>query len=143
MLLYATCVDIAGAGVLLRGQSGSGKSDLALRLIDNGAELIADDQVELRVEDGAVVAVAPAAIAGLLEVRGLGILRLPSAASAKVALVVDLVAPEAVERMPEPGCCRLLGVQIRRVAVAPFSASAPAFVRAALAAAANPALLVQ
>jgi HPr kinase/phosphorylase len=143
MLLHATCVDIAGAGVLLRGQSGSGKSDLALRLIDDGAVLIADDQVELRVEEGAIVAVSPASIAGLLEVRGLGIVRLRSGGSAKVMLIADLVAPDVIDRMPEPGCCTLLGVDVRRVSLAPFWASAPAFVRAALVTASNPDLLVQ
>ena len=114
-----------------------------MRLIDEGADLIADDQVELRLEDGAVIASAPAVIAGLLEVRGLGLLRLPSIASTKLFLVADLVAPDEIDRMPEPDCCRLFELEIRRVSLAPFSASAPAFVRAALAAAENPALLIQ
>ena len=143
MLLHATCVDIAGSGVLLRGASGTGKSDLALRLIDDGAVLIADDQVELTVEQGVVTARSPATITGLLEVRGLGILRMHAAEFARVALVVDLVPPEKIERMPEPSCCELLGADIPCVSLAPFAGSAPAFVRVALAAAANPTLRVQ
>ena len=72
-LLHATAISINGQAVLLIGPPGSGKSDLALRLIDRGALLIADDQVALTEVDGVLHASAPAATAGLIEVRGLGI----------------------------------------------------------------------
>src|SRR5258706_794686 len=98
--LHATCVAIGGAAVLLRGPSGAGKSDLALRLIEAGARLVSDDQVLLTAESGRLVARAPAPIAGQIEARGIGIVPVPTATSAPVALVADLVAPEDIERLP-------------------------------------------
>lgn len=135
MRLHGTCVAISGTGVLLRGPSGSGKSDLALRLIDAGARLVADDQVELRMIEGTVMASAPASLAGLMEVRGVGILTVPSASAAPLALVVDLVAPEAVERLPDLPWCDVAGGRLPRLSLAPFEASTPAKVRLAVAAA--------
>ncbi len=133
-LLHATCVALDGRdgplGVLLRGPSGAGKSDLALRLIDRGARLIADDQCEVTIEDGGtgprLIARAPAAIAGVLEVRGLGIAEVPSLAQAPVALVVDLVARDEVERLPDAATEAILGIDLARLALDPFAAAAPA-----------------
>lgn len=136
--VHGTSVALAGTGVLLRGPSGSGKSDLAVRLIDEGARLIADDQTELRRLGDELCMSAPAAIAGRLEVRGVGILPVPSVASAPLRLVVDLVAEAALERLPEPQSCELEGLSFPRLALAPFSASAPAKLRLALAALAAP-----
>lgn len=133
--VHGTCIEICGVGVLLRGPSGSGKSDLALRLVDGGGHLIADDYTELSVKDGILTASAPPTIAGLMEVRGVGILRLPAAATARLDLVADLVAPEKVARLPEPDRCAFLGVAVRRIDIAPFEASAPAKLRAAVASA--------
>jgi serine kinase of HPr protein (carbohydrate metabolism regulator) len=135
MTMHGTSVLISGAGVLLRGASGAGKSDLALRLIDCGAVLIADDRVEVRMDQGRVVAGAPAILAGLLEVRGVGILRLPFAPIAELHLVVDLVKPEGVDRLPEPDWTTVLDGRLPRLALTPFEASAPAKVRLAAAAA--------
>jgi HPr kinase/phosphorylase len=132
---YATCVEISGAGVLLRGPSGSGKSDLALRLIEGGALLVSDDRTDLSLDDGQLTARAPTPIAGRMEVRGLGIIDVASADSAKVALVVDLVAPEAVDRLPDAQCCTYLGREVPRLALAAFEASAPAKIRLAVQAA--------
>ncbi len=89
------------AGVLILGESGSGKSDLVLRLIARGAQLVADDRTDLRAENGALMARAPAALAGLIEVRGIGIVALPFAAQARIALVVTLVAADQVPRLPQ------------------------------------------
>lgn len=97
-LCHGTCVDWGGRGVLLLGPSGSGKSDLALRLIDAGAVLVADDQTELS-EDG--VASAPERLRGLLEVRGVGILRFPYVEKTKIALTVRLAPANKVERLPD------------------------------------------
>lgn len=133
--IHGTCILVSGTGVVLRGASGSGKSDLALRLIDAGDRLIADDRVELRVERGDVVATAPAALAGLLEVRGVGILPVPSVPGAVVGLIVDLVPRDHVERLPEPEVADLLGVAVPRLALHSFDASAPAKLRLAAAAA--------
>ncbi len=139
-LVHATCVAIDGAdgplGVLLRGPPGAGKSDLALRLIDRGARLVADDQCELRCQDGAagtrLVARAPANIAGVLEVRGLGIMEVPSLAEAPVALVVDLVDLEEVERLPADATEEILGLELPRIALNAFEAAAPAKLHLAL-----------
>jgi RNase adaptor protein for sRNA GlmZ degradation len=133
MRMHATCVALPGGAVLLRGPSGAGKSDLALRLIEGGARLVADDQVLLAAENHALVARAPEPIAGRLEVRGLGIVPVATAAEATVRLLADLVAPDAVERMPEAEAERILGIAVPRVALAPLEASAPAKLRLALA----------
>lgn len=129
--IHATAVAIDGLGILLLGPSGAGKSDLALRLIDRGARLIADDRVDL-VRDGASVALsAPARIAGLIEVRGLGILRYPPVA-APLALAVELVAAETVERLPERDAELFCGVAIPIVRLASFEISAPIKIELAL-----------
>jgi len=114
---HAGCVDRAGAGVLLMGGAGSGKSDLALRLLSLGFGLVADDQVLVR--DG--IAQAPSELAGLLEVRGLGIFRLPYVTETRLALVVELAAPEA--RLPMPARHRELDLPLVRID--PRAASAP------------------
>ncbi|HEY6431631.1 MAG TPA: HPr kinase/phosphatase C-terminal domain-containing protein [Acetobacteraceae bacterium] len=120
--IHASCVARDGAGVLLLGPPGSGKSDLALRLISRGFLLVGDDQVTIQRDT-----VRPAAaLAGLLEVRGLGIVRMPFAAEAKLVLMVDL-APgrspaEMTSRMPEP-CRTREGVPV--IALDPCAASAP------------------
>ena len=96
-LVHASCVDWCGTGVLIRGKSGAGKSDLALRLIDAGAVLVADDQVLLENK----TASAPARLRGLLEVRGLGIVRLPFIEKTTIALTVDLCSAADIERLPD------------------------------------------
>lgn len=132
ILVHGTCVAIGGQGVLLRGPSGAGKSDLALRLIDGGAVLVADDQTRLERAEEALLASPPATIAGLLEVRGLGLVRLPHLTGIPLHLVVDLVAAAEVERLPEPDTAELLGLALRRLRLAPFEASATAKVRLAV-----------
>lgn len=122
---------MSGLGVLLRGPSGSGKSDLALRLIDAGGRLVADDRTDLAAENGTLVASSPRPIAGRLEVRGIGIVDLPAVAMIRVGLAADLVAPADVERLPEPRHCAYLGVEIPLIALAPFECSAAAKLRAA------------
>lgn len=133
LLVHATAVALGGIGVLLRGDSGAGKSDLALRLIDEGGRLIADDQVLLRREKDAIVADVPHTIAGMLEVRGLGIVRLPHG-PAPLGLLVDLQAAQDIERLPLPEADIVLGVTLPVVRIDPLAASAPARVRLSLAA---------
>jgi HPr kinase/phosphorylase len=133
LLVHATTVAIGDRAVLLRGASGSGKSDLALRLIDAGALLIADDQTHLTRDGDVIAARSPPSIAGLIEARGLGILRVNSLASARLAMIVELVA-EQIERLPEPCSETILGLAIPLIALAPFETSAPAKLRLALAA---------
>lgn len=134
LLAHATTVLVDGVGVLIRGPSGSGKSDLALRLVDGGAQLVADDQTVLAVENGLLMAYPPRSIAGRLEVRGLGIVTVPWAPSAPVGLAVDLVPPGAVERLPEPATADIYGVSLPLLRLTPFEASAPAKLRLAVAA---------
>ena len=126
--LHGTCVDLGGVAVLLRGPPGAGKSDLALRLIDGGAHLVADDQVELQLERGRLVPRAPAAILGLIEARGIGLLPVPARSGATLGLVVDLTTDD-IERMPEPSVVELLGVRVPVVRLNPFEASAVAKLR--------------
>ncbi|HJO73796.1 MAG: HPr kinase/phosphatase C-terminal domain-containing protein [Rhodospirillales bacterium] len=130
--VHATSIDIDGAGVLLRGPSASGKSDLALRMIDTGARLVADDRTNLAVRDGRIFASAPAALAGRIEVRGIGILTIGAVQESPLALVVDLVAAADVERLPEPAKADILGIALPLLRLAPFEASTPAKVRAAI-----------
>ena len=96
MQMHGSCGSRSGDGVLLIGPPGAGKSDLLLRLLARGFELVADDRVDI--EDG--IARPVPALAGMLEVRGLGIVRLPYAPSARLALVVELA--DAPARMPAP-----------------------------------------
>jgi HPr kinase/phosphorylase len=133
ILVHGTTVALDGDGVLLRGPSGSGKSDLALRLIDRGARLVADDQTELAHAPDGLIARSPASIAGRMEVRGVGILTVPTLPSAPLRLVVDLVAPDRVERLPEPELCQYLQHSLPLLALAPFEGSTPAKIRLALA----------
>ncbi|MBA2935823.1 aldolase [Sphingomonas sp. CGMCC 1.13654] len=122
-LLHASCVAIAGRAVLLAGRSGTGKSDLALRLIDRGAVLVSDDYTELRRRDRKLFATPPTRIVGKIEVRGVGLVDMPHLDEAEVALLIDLDGE--VERMPEARTRRLAGIDVPAVALAPLEASAP------------------
>lgn len=130
--IHATVVSIDGKAIVIRGPSGSGKSDLALRLIGDGAVLVADDRADLSVENDSVSASPPDEIAGMMEVRGLGVFRFDYAEKAPVSLVVDLVEPGRVERLPEPTVCSDWGPAIPCVKLSAFEASTPHKVRIAL-----------
>lgn len=131
-IVHATAVRFAGRGLLLRGPSAGGKSDLALRLIDAGADLIADDYVRLTVEGATATMHPPATIEGRMEVRGLGIVAVDWRRDVELALIADLVAPEKIERLPDPDWCTLAGLQFPRIDLAPFEASAVAKLRLTL-----------
>jgi HPr kinase/phosphorylase len=140
MFVHATSVAMRTGrrwrAVLLRGPPGAGKSDLALRLIEGGARLIADDQTHLARKGHALIASPPPALAGMIEVRGVGIVKLARGqllAAAALALLVDLVRAEEVERMPEPAHETLQDVALPRIALAAFEASTVAKLRLALA----------
>lgn len=130
LTLHAGCVAIAGRGVLISGASGSGKSDLALRLIDRGAVLVSDDYVLLSAEGGRVIAAPPPSIAGRIEVRGVGIVERPFLCEVAVALVVDL--DQAPVRLPEPRQRELLGMALPLIGLNALEPSAPIKVEAAL-----------
>jgi serine kinase of HPr protein (carbohydrate metabolism regulator) len=116
MIMQASAVAIAGRALLIEGAPGSGKSSLALALIDRGAALIGDDGVTLtRGSGGALIAAPPPNIAGLIELRGIGIVRLEAAPPAPLALILSLVAPgdPAPERLPDaPARRTLLGSEV-------------------------------
>lgn len=130
--VHGTCIAFGARGILIRGRSGSGKSDLALRLLADGARLVADDQVLIGKVGRDLVARAPKTIRGVMEVRGIGIVRVATSATARLKLVVDLVPPRAVPRLPDPRWEEIAGVRVPNVALASFEASAPLKVRLAL-----------
>ncbi len=124
MQVHGSCAAREGAGVLLMGPPGSGKSDLVLRLLSRGFDLVADDRVDIA--DG--IASAPAALAGMLEVRGLGIMQLPHRQHAALALVVALGAAPA--RLPLPA--RHPTFDLPQIGIEGTAASAPERVALAL-----------
>jgi serine kinase of HPr protein (carbohydrate metabolism regulator) len=117
---------------LLIGVPGAGKSDLLLRLMQRGWQLVADDQVALSTRDGAVMADAPAELAGMLEVRGVGIFQGLPHAPAALRLVVLLVGREDVPRLPEPRVFTILGQDLPLLALHAFDGSAAAKIELAL-----------
>jgi HPr kinase/phosphorylase len=134
MLFHASCVSIEGRGVLLRGPSGVGKSDLALRLVDGGAKLVSDDQTRLRIEKGALVASVPEQIEGMIEIRHVGLMKFPFVRDVPLALCVELgVLDDKLERMPELISVFFLDHPVQQLRLPAFAASTPAKIRAVLA----------
>ncbi|KTE08184.1 HPr kinase/phosphorylase [Sphingopyxis sp. H115] len=122
--IHASCVAAGSRGVLLLGLSGQGKSDLALRLIDRGARLVADDRCDIWFERGRLWCRPPAELAGKIEVRGLGIVEQPWTAPVPLALAVRLA--ERYERMPSEGQAEsVAGHALPLLVLSAFEASAP------------------
>ncbi|HVY99870.1 MAG TPA: HPr kinase/phosphatase C-terminal domain-containing protein [Dongiaceae bacterium] len=143
--IEGTAVALDGRALLLTGRSGSGKSDLALRLIDAGARLIADDRVELVLRDGRLECRAPhdmpPALKGRIEARGVGIVPVPVAEGpVPLQWCVELVPGGPVERLPAAESRRFLGIDVPLLRLDPFEASAAAKLR--LAAACGPGLIM-
>ncbi|MCF8473264.1 MAG: hypothetical protein K9G26_01100 [Emcibacter sp.] len=136
MLIHGTGVFFEGKGLLIRGPSGSGKSDLALRLLALGGELIGDDYVEVSSKGkGCAIMAAPKNIEGMIEVRSVGILKVPFRPKADIHLILDLVARNDhvhLERLPEGKTVILETVQIPCLDFYAFEPSAPEKIRAAL-----------
>ncbi len=132
LILHASCVAIAGAAVLLRGPSGAGKSDLTLRLLDAGAGLVADDQTCLRRDGDRLVASAPHALRGLMEIRGLGPVSVAAAPPTPVSLLIDLVPLADMPRLPAPRHDDVLGLALPCLALHAFEISAALKVRWAM-----------
>lgn len=132
--MHGTCVALGGACALLRGRSGCGKSDLALRFLflhakslRHAASLVADDQVFLRSIANRLIASPPPSLAGKIEVRGIGIVQIAgSIPSAELRLLVDLDKYQEITRFPEGEQFeQVLGFEIPRIALDPFEPSAP------------------
>lgn len=122
--VHASTVSIGGRAVLIAGRPGSGKSDLALRLIDRGAVLVSDDYTIVSRSGKRLVASPPETIRGRIEIRGIGLVDMPHETAVPVALVVDIDEP--VPRMPEAGRTRLIAdIAVPLFALAPHEASAP------------------
>jgi len=147
LLMHGTCVAFGTDAALLRGDSGAGKSDLALRFLalppEAGREpkLIADDQVWIEGCGGSELLVgAPPTLAGKMEVRGLGIMPVAHLAHGRLVLVVDLVSRDEVPRMrPEPPqTVTIAGVAVPHLLLAPFEPSAPLKLKMALLLASSP-----
>jgi len=130
--IHATTVAWRGSGVLIRGDPGSGKSDLGLRLIDAGAVLVADDYTEVKAASGALFASAPDSIRGKMEVRGIGVSDFNYTAVSRVTLVVTLVTRDRIQRVPEPSIAEIEGVRLPEVLLCAFDAATPAKVRLAM-----------
>lgn len=132
--VHGTAVLVGAYGVLIRGGSGAGKSMLAHALIERGAWLIADDRVTLSACHGRIVATAPAATAGLMELRGRGLIAMPYERFAVIRLIADIVSDEALERMPETNqlSVALLDIAVPRQPVPAASEAAVRLVEAAL-----------
>ena len=114
--IHATCIALNNRGILLTGASGSGKSDLALRMIlEKGAVLVADDRTDIRRGANRPVASCPETIKGLLEVRGVGIVTPPAQAETEVFLVAELVSSLAeIERLPAPETTLICGYPVKK-----------------------------
>lgn len=144
--VHGTAIAVAGYAVLMRGKSGAGKSDLALRclalpvgpFVAQAPVLIADDWVRVTTSPDGLAVSAPHQLQGLIEVRGVGIVQVAFSVEAKLALVADLVEPTRIERLPlalEP--VEIAGHPVPRLLIAPFEGSAPLKVLIALAAVAR------
>ena len=131
--IHGTAVVAQGRAVLLRGPSGSGKSDLALRLIDRGFVLVADDQVLLSRDGDQLIAQAPSTIAGLIELRGLGLVTLPYCQKAPIHLIADLVPAQQVERLPASHAIEFFGLDIPCLRLHAFDATTALKISIALA----------
>jgi serine kinase of HPr protein (carbohydrate metabolism regulator) len=129
--LHASTVATEGRAVLITGPSGSGKSDLALRMLDRGFSLVSDDQTIVKRDGKRLLASAPHNIAGKLEIRGIGIIDMDRTDNVPIALVVELTSD--IQRLPDDSRERpFLGVKLPLVTIDAMTASAPSKVALAL-----------
>jgi HPr kinase/phosphorylase len=136
LIVHASCVALPGPdhemqAALITGRAGTGKSTLALELLSRGAHLVADDRTVLTRDGDRLIASCPPPIAGLIEARGIGLIRVSALAQARVALVVDLDAT-ALERLPPCSIACLLGLALPRILCAATAARGPAAHAAAI-----------
>ena len=123
-VIHASCVELMGTGLLICGKSGTGKSDLCLRLIDLGARLVADDQTLIENIDGRLTALCPDPLRGLLEIRGIGIVHMPFIPQTEIHLKLNLQTQGKTDRMPIPETEAINGTEIPVFRLNAFEASA-------------------
>jgi len=129
--IHASTVAMDDRAVLIAGPSGSGKSDLALRMLDRGFVLVSDDQTIVRRDGQRLLASAPPTIAGKLEIRGIGIVDMEQVDDVPVALFVELTSD--IQRLPDDSRVRqLLGIEVPLISIDAMAASAPSKVALAL-----------
>ena len=129
--VHASTVAADGRAVLITGPSGSGKSDLTLRLLDRGFTLVSDDQTIVRRDGDRLLASPPPNIAGKLEIRGIGIVDMATLTDQPIALIVELTSD--IQRLPDDNRARpILGVSLPLVSIDAMAASAPSKVALAL-----------
>ena len=130
--IHASTVAIEGRAVMITGASGSGKSDLALRLLDRGFSLVSDDQTIVKRVGSHLLASPPPNIAGKLEIRGIGIVDMDNLSDLPVALIVELTSSD-IQRLPDDSQERpILGVKLPLITIDAMTASAPSKVALAL-----------
>lgn len=124
--IHASCVSYLNKGILIRGKSGLGKSDLCLRLImDKGCRLVGDDRVDIYTKSGALKARSVATISNMLEVRGVGLVKFDAQKSATVKLVVELVKDSSqIERLPDDDFFEYENIKVKKIQLCAFEASA-------------------
>jgi serine kinase of HPr protein (carbohydrate metabolism regulator) len=129
--IHASTVASEGRAVLITGPSGSGKSDLALRLLDRGFVLVSDDQTIVKRQGDRLISTSPSTIAGKLEIRGIGIVDMENLSDVPVALIVELTSD--IQRLPDDARDRpILGVTVPLISIDALTASAPSKVALAL-----------
>ena len=120
-MMHANCISIRGRGVLILGPSGSGKSNLSLKLIGLGGQLVSDDKTILKRQQKSILASCPSSIKGQIEARGIGVLHLPAIEVVKLALVIDL-GKQTNERIPAYENYSILGLNLRLIFSSPLDA---------------------
>ncbi len=128
-LYHASCVEFQGKGILILGESGTGKSDLALRLIDRGAKLVSDDYVEVNIEDDLLYASPAPNIEGLIEVRGVGLKKCEFVSKVTLRMAIETCDRDKIERLPEQACFDHEGIKIPFFKIDAFAASAIAKIK--------------
>ena len=132
MKVHGTSVSIDGDGVLFRGPPGSGKSDLALRMINFGAQLVSDDQVCMTRRNNNIFMSSPPTIRNSIEVRGIGIVNTIAQKEAPLILVLNMLPNNVASRMPSWRLCTFLDIKIPAIEFAPFEISAHLKVKLAI-----------